>query len=144
MTLVDVRTHHGKAQHLSSLSCPTLVYLHSTGTCHNGQIRIDRRNERRSHHGVGVMLSFTARIQQAAEEQARQERDPLLEKVTSITRGMDEISTHALLDLLGLSNTTGNARRISKPMQILGFVLPGGYRDTVTRGWARPVRQLRN
>jgi len=95
------------------------------------------------------MLSFTARIQQATEELSRHEADPLLEKVETIVRGMDAISTHALLDLIGLPNTTSNARRISKTMQSLGFVpiksrrlMPGGYRDTVTRGWARPVRQL--
>ncbi len=97
------------------------------------------------------MLSFTARIRQAAEELARHESDPLLEKVASITRGLNEISTHALLDLIGLPNNTGNARRIAKTMQALGFVplksrrlMPGGYRDTVSRGWARPVRQLKN
>jgi hypothetical protein len=97
------------------------------------------------------MLSFTGKIRRAAEELARHEDDPLLAKVASITRGMDEISTHALLDLIGLPNTTGNARRIAKTMQALGFVpiksrrlMPGGYRDTVTRGWARPGRQLTN
>lgn len=73
--------------------------------------------------------------------------DPLREKVAAITRGMEAISTAALLDLIGLPNTTGNARRVSKTMQSLGFVpiksrrfMPGGWRDTVTRGWARPVR----
>ena len=97
------------------------------------------------------MLSWTERIRRAGEEIARHESDPLLEKVASITRGMDEISTHALLDLIGLPNTTGNARRISKTMKSLGFVpiksrqlMPGGWRDTVSRGWARPFREARN
>ena len=64
--------------------------------------------------------------------------------------GMDAISTFALLDLLGLPKTTGNGRRIAQTMRSLGFVPiksrrlePGGYRDTVTRGWARPVRESR-
>ena len=92
------------------------------------------------------MVSFTEKIHRAAEEMERQEADPLLEKVASLTRG---ISTHALLDLIGLKNTTGNARRVAKTMPALGFVpiksrrlMPGGYRDTVTRGWARPFREL--
>lgn len=94
------------------------------------------------------MLSWTEQIRRAGEKQARQEVDPLFEKVATLTRGMNEISTHALLDLIGLKNTTGNARLVSKTMQSLGFVpiksrrlMPGGYRDTVTRGWARPVRK---
>ena len=62
-------------------------------------------------------------------------------------RGMDAASTLALLDLIGLSKTTGNARRVSKTMRSLGFVpiksrrlMPGGHLNTVTRGWARPLR----
>lgn len=95
------------------------------------------------------MLSFTARIRQAAEQLARHEADPLLEKVEATVRGMEAISTAALLDLIGLPSTTGNARRISKTMQSLGFVpiksrqfMPGGWRDTVSRGWARPMRSV--
>ena len=64
-------------------------------------------------------------------------------------RGMDAVSTAALLDLIGLPATTGNGRRIAHSMRSLGFVpiksrrfMPGGYRDSVTRGWARPVREL--
>ena len=64
-------------------------------------------------------------------------------------RGMEAISTHALLDLLGLPKTTGSGRRIAPTMRALGFIpiksrhlMPGGYRDTVTRGWARPVREV--
>ena len=60
---------------------------------------------------------------------------------------MEGISTFAVLDLVGLPKTTGNARRIGATMRSLGFIpiksrrlMPGGYRDTVTRGWARPVR----
>ena len=95
------------------------------------------------------MLSWTARINKAYEELARQESDPLLEKVASITRGMEAVSTAALLDLIGLPNTTSNARRVSKTMKSLGFVpiksrrfMPGGWRDTVSRGWARPMRSV--
>jgi hypothetical protein len=97
------------------------------------------------------MLPFTERIRLAAEELTRHEVDPLLGKVETIVRGMEAISTAALLDLIGLPKTTGNARRISGTMRSLGFVpiksrrlMPGGYRDTVTRGWARPVRGSEN
>lgn len=95
------------------------------------------------------MLSWTAKLEQAQAELADPVADPLRAKVASIVRGMDAISTAALLDLIGLPKTTGNGRRISPAMRALGFVqiksrrlMPGGYRDTVTRGWAKPVRSL--
>jgi len=76
--------------------------------------------------------------------------DPLRSKVEATVRGMNAIRTATLLDLIGLPNTAGNARRISRTMQSLGFVriksrrlMPGGYLDTVTRGWARPLRERR-
>jgi hypothetical protein len=37
-------------------------------------------------------------------------------------RGIEAISTAALLDLIGLPNTTGNGRRIAHSMRSLGFV----------------------
>jgi hypothetical protein len=93
------------------------------------------------------MQSWTSRIRHAAEQHVQRETDPLLEKVAAATRGMQAISTVALLDLVGLPNTTGNARRVSRTMRSLGFVaiksrrfMPGGWRDTVARGWARPVK----
>ena len=97
------------------------------------------------------MVSWYERLERASAELAKQTADPLRATVEATVRGMDEISTHALLDLIGLPNSTGNARRISKAMRDLGYVpiksrrlMPGGYRDTVTRGWARPRRQPRN
>lgn len=96
------------------------------------------------------MLSFMAKLEQATAEQATHDDDPLRAVVERTTRHMEAISTNALLDLIGLRNTTGNARRISKTMQSLGFVpmksrrfLPGGWKGTVTRGWARPIRERR-
>lgn len=80
-------------------------------------------------------------------ELAERDADPLRANVEATVRGMNAVSTVALLDLIGLPTTTGNARRISKTMRSLGFIpiksrrfMPGGYRDTVSRGWARPVR----
>lgn len=94
------------------------------------------------------MLSWTARLEQAKAELAQSESDPLRGKVEATVRGMEAISTAALLDLIGLPTTTGNGRRIAHTMRSLGFVpiksrrfMRGGYRDTVTRGWARPVRK---
>src|SRR5262245_66137724 len=58
------------------------------------------------------------------------------------------ISSVALLDLLDVPPTTGNARRLAKTMRSMGWIglksrrlMPGGFRDTTIRGWARPVRE---
>ena len=55
------------------------------------------------------------------------------------------ISTNALAVILGVRLTTGNARKIASAMRLLGFhpvlsrtLIPGGWRDTVSRGWVRP------
>ena len=94
------------------------------------------------------MSSWMQRLNEAKARVAEDETDPLREKVELVVRGMEAVSTAALLDLVGLPNTTGNGRRISKTMRSLGYVpmksrrfLPGGYRDTVTRGWTRPYRE---
>jgi hypothetical protein len=94
------------------------------------------------------MLPFTAQIARERAKLEQRDADPLREKVAATVRGMDAVSTAALLDLIGLPATTGNGRRIAHSMRSLGFVpiksrrfMPGGYRDTVTRGWARPVRK---
>jgi hypothetical protein len=97
------------------------------------------------------MVSYLERLHQASAELANRHADPLRGIVEATLRGMDTISTIALLDLIGLPKTTGNARRVSRTMRSLGFVpiksrrlKPGGYRNTVTRGWARPFRELSN
>ncbi len=97
------------------------------------------------------MLSFCESLARERVKLAERDADPLREKVQAVVRGMEAVSTVALLDLLGLPKTTGNGRRVAQTMRSLGFVpiksrrlMPGGYRDTVTRGWARPVRELRN
>jgi hypothetical protein len=89
-------------------------------------------------------------MEKVRRAQAELAERPLREKVEAIVRGMEGVSTFALLDLLGLPKTTGNGRRIAATMRTLGFIsiksrrlMPGGWRDTVTRGWARPVRELR-
>ena len=105
-------------------------------------------NDHRSLIGDSQM-AWIDKLHQAQAELAERDADPLREKVEAIVRGMEGISTFALLDLLGLPKTTGNARRIGTTMRSLGFVpiksrrlMPGGFRDTVTRGWTRPFRAL--
>jgi hypothetical protein len=66
-------------------------------------------------------------------------------------RDKDAISTAALLDLLRAPATTGTARRLANMMHNLHFIpiksrrlMPGGRAgNTVTRGWARPVRKMK-
>jgi hypothetical protein len=89
-------------------------------------------------------------LDRAKAELLERDADPLREKVEEVVRGMEAISTAALLDLIGLPPTTGNSRRIARSMRSLGFVpitsrrfMPGGWRSTVSRGWARPFRQPR-
>ena len=97
------------------------------------------------------MVSWMDQMLRAQAEQAELDRraaDPLLGRVEEAVRGKQAISTAALLDLLGLRKTTGSARRVAKSLRTLGLVpiksrrlVPGGFRDTVARGWARPVRK---
>lgn len=97
------------------------------------------------------MTSYLERLHQASAELAKRDADPLRGIVEATVRGMDAVSTVALLDLIGLPTTTGNARRISKTMRSLGFVpiksrrlMPGGHLNNVTRGWALPIRELKS
>ena len=83
------------------------------------------------------MLSWSEKVKRASDEVAKHAADPLQATVEATVRGMHEISTAALLDLIGLPNSTGNARRVSKAMRDLGYVpiksrrlMPGG---TATR-----------
>ena len=98
----------------------------------------------------GVMATFLERLRQleAQAELAERNADPWQTKLQDAVRGLEFISTAALLDVLREPATTSSARRLAKNMRGLGFVaiksrrlMPGGFRDTVTRGWARPFRQ---
>jgi hypothetical protein len=94
-------------------------------------------------------MSFIERLRQAQAELAERDTDPFRQRIEDIMGCVgDCVSTVALLDLLGLPKTTGNGRRIAATMRSLGFVpiksrrlMPGGFGDTVTRGWVRPVRR---
>ena len=68
------------------------------------------------------MLSFRESLEKAQAELTKRDADPLREKVEAIVRGMEAVSTVAVLDLLGLPKTTGNARRVAQSMRSLGFI----------------------
>jgi hypothetical protein len=95
-----------------------------------------------------VSMSWLQELHAAQAEIVRRSADPWRPKLEQAVRGKEAVSTAALLDLLGAAKTTGNARRVAKTMQALDFVpiksrrlMPGGFRDTVARGWARPIRK---
>jgi hypothetical protein len=94
-------------------------------------------------------MSFLGKMRASARELENPPPDPWLKTVKRAVEGVDAMSTVALLDLVGARPTTKNARRLAAIMRDLKFIpiqsrrlMPGGYRDTVTRGWARPVRSL--
>jgi hypothetical protein len=97
----------------------------------------------------GGTMSWLGRLHQARAEWAEHEADPwrrVLER--AVPASVTSISTAALLDLLDVPQTTGNARRLAETMRSMGWVglksrrlMPGGFRDTTIRGWARPVRE---
>jgi len=73
--------------------------------------------------------------------------DPWRNTIARAVDGVDAISSVALLDLVEARHTTSNARRLGAIMRDLKFIpiqsrrlMPGGFRNTVTRGWARPFR----
>jgi hypothetical protein len=93
------------------------------------------------------MLSFTAQIARERAKLEQSDADPFGQKVAAAVAGFDALSTFAILTSIGLSPTTGNARRISKTMRALGYIpiksrrlVPGGWHDTLCRGWSRPFR----
>jgi hypothetical protein len=94
-------------------------------------------------------MSFLGELYQAKAELAERSADPFRRKIEAAVGGKEGISTASLLDLLNLPKTTSNARRVGKTMRALDFVpiksrrlMPGGFRNTVARGWARPIREL--
>jgi hypothetical protein len=88
---------------------------------------------------------------QACAQETEQGSDPwkrVLER--ALPANVPSISTVALLDLVDVPHTTGNARRLAETMRAMGWVglksrrlMPGGFRDTTIRGWARPIRDTK-
>jgi hypothetical protein len=91
---------------------------------------------------------FVEILREARAQHPARDANPLRDKLEGIVRGMQAVSTHALLDLLSLPQTAENRRRIAATMRSIGGFVPiksrrlepGGWSDTVTRGWARPLR----
>jgi hypothetical protein len=97
-------------------------------------------------------MSLLGRLAQLRAELEARHEDPWHSKVEAAVRDKEAISTAALLDLLREQATTGTARRLAAIMRSLHFVpiksrrlMPGGRAgNTVTRGWARPVRTTKS
>jgi hypothetical protein len=97
-------------------------------------------------------MSVLEKLREARAELETLGQDPWSKKVAEAVRDKDAISTAALLDLLRVPATTGTARRLATVMRSLNFIpiksrrlMPGGRAgNTVTRGWARPVRAMKS
>ena len=90
-------------------------------------------------------MAWCEKVRQAQAQLVDNHIDPwkrVLER--SVPANVAAISTVALLDLLDVPPTTGNARRLAHSMRALGWVglksrrlAPGGWRTTTCRGWTR-------
>src|SRR6266403_1836460 len=132
---------------------PATVSHLLTIVCHRFGNRNARRTGRRKEPVIawqaGVVMAFLERLARARAELAESSEDPWRGKVEAAVRDKDAISTAALLDLLRVPATTGTARRLAAILRSLNFVpiksrrlMPGGRAgNTVTRGWARPIRE---
>ena len=97
-------------------------------------------------------MSFLSKLAHARAELDAHQQDPWHSKVAAAVRDLETISSAALLDRLRVPATTGTARRLAAIMRDLQFIpiksrrlMPGGRAgNTVTRGWARPVRTMKS
>ena len=96
-------------------------------------------------------MSFIGKLR-SAQAALVDDADPwkaMLER--AVPPNVNCISSVALTDLLGVPPTTGNCRRLALTMRSLGWValksrrlMPGGWRTTTCRGWARPLRETKS
>ena len=97
-------------------------------------------------------MSLLKKLEEARAELDAHQEDPWRAKVAAAVRGVDIISTAAILDAVRAPATTATARRLATIMRDLQFIpiksrrlMPGGRAgNTVTRGWARPVRTMKS
>jgi len=97
-------------------------------------------------------MSFLERLRLASLEIAERDTDPWRANLEDRLCGVEAISTAALLDLLHANATTATARRLAAIMRDLHFIPIKSRRlmhcgragNTVTRGWARPVRPMKS
>lgn len=92
-------------------------------------------------------MAWLDKLREAGQQLEKPYIDPWQRTLERALQGVEAMSTPALLDLLDARPTTANARRLAAVMRQLRFVPiksrrlePGGIRDTIARGWARPVR----
>jgi hypothetical protein len=98
-----------------------------------------------------MVMSILSKLRDARLQLEADREDPWRKKVEAAVLEKEAVSTAALLDLLRAPATTGTARRLAAIMRSLDFVpiksrrlMPGGRAgNTVTRGWARPIRTMR-
>ena len=98
-------------------------------------------------------MTFKAKLQKAkvqlAQADAERDADPLLPLVAAAVSGFEAVSTTAVLTMVGLRPTTGNARKVARSMRTLRYVPivsrlfpPGGAASSACRGWAKsPLRE---
>ena len=97
-------------------------------------------------------MALLSRLHEAKAQLDVQGEDPWYARLDNALHGVEAISTAALLDLLRAQVTTATARRLAAVMRSLHFIpiksrrlMPGGRAgNTVTRGWARPVRSMKS
>src|SRR5450759_3571304 len=77
-------------------------------------------------------MSWLQQLDQAHAELAERSADPWRKKLEGAVRGIEAISTAALLDLLRVPATTGTARRIAKIMRGLFY---SNQNATAHAGW---------
>ena len=94
-------------------------------------------------------MSFIEKMRRAAKEMESPPPDPWKKMLSGALKGVQGMSTVALLDLVGARHTTANGRRLAAVMRELKFVPiqsrrlePGGHRSTVARGWVKPMRSV--
>jgi len=97
-------------------------------------------------------MSFIGKLRELSAQQAERDADPWRSKLEAWLRGTSEISTAGALGLLGLANTSNNARQLARTMRAIGFIptkskrfLPGGRgANEATRGWCRGFREMKS
>ena len=97
-------------------------------------------------------MALLDKLKEARAELEAQGRDPWTAKLENALQCVEAISTVALLDLLRAPSTTATARRLAAVMRNLNFIpiksrrlMPGGRAgNTVTRGWARSIREMKS
>jgi hypothetical protein len=96
-------------------------------------------------------MALIERLHRANAEMFADQDDPWRQALErALPASVMSTSTVALLAALDFPATTGNARRLAQTMRAMGWVgiksrrlAPGGWRTTECRGWARPIRELK-